>query len=160
MKRSASIETEAFLRTFGDDPVTAHNLRCEMVARAIRAIGDSTKVSECWLYPNVNSCGYGVTSVLHKTYVTSRLVCCLATGKPYDYHNDDGEYMVASHRTPIICRNRNCLNPAHLFWETQKENCKRREAEARAEQATSELAAKAVLSILPDLRQSTAGEQR
>lgn len=124
---------EQFLVRFGkEDPVNAHNLRCEMVARAIKAIGDSTRERDCWRYPKVNSNGYGVTSVLHLSRVTSRLVQCCATGKPYDYHNAEGEYMITSHRTPIICRFRDCLNPEHLFWETLSDGCKRREAEARA----------------------------
>lgn len=133
---------EAFIERFGeDDAVAAHNLRCEMVARAIKAIGDSRKKGDCWLYPKTNSNGYGVTSVLHKSRVTSRLVLCCATGKPYDYHNAAGEFMIASHRTPIICRFRNCLNPEHLFWETLSEGCKRREAEQRARTAAAEMAA-------------------
>ena len=136
---------ETFLEQFnGDDPLTAHNLRCEMVARAIKAIGDSTKVTHgggtCWRYPKTNNAGYGVTSVLHQSRVTSRLVLCCDTGKPYDYHNDSGEYMTASHRTPIICRFRDCLNPAHLYWETQSDGCKRREAEERSLSITKELA--------------------
>ena len=128
---------ENFLQVFGgDDPVMSHNLRCEMVARAIKAIGDSSKVTHaggtCWRHPKVNQAGYGITSVLHKTYVTSRLVLCIVTGKPYGYHNELGEYMEAAHRTPIICQFRDCLNPDHLYWATKGENCKRREAEARA----------------------------
>ena len=132
---------EKFLKRFGDDdPVSAHKLRCEMVARAIKAIGDSTTVGNCWCYPKVNSNGYGVTSVLHKIRVTSRLILCCETGKPYNYHNEDGELMIASHKTPIICRFRNCLNPEHLFWETLSEGCKRREAEARAKSAAIAMA--------------------
>ena len=134
---------EQFIERFGgkDDPVTAHNLRCEMVARAIKAIGDSTKKGDCWCHPKVNTRGYGITSVLHKTRVTSRLVLCCATGKPYDYHNEAGVYMTAGHRTPIICRYRSCLNPDHLYWETLSDGCKRREAEARARTAAAEMAA-------------------
>jgi hypothetical protein len=127
---------ENFLERFYEDAVSTHNVRCEMTARAIKAIGDSTKVTHaggtCWRFPKVNKAGYGVTSVLHLSRVTSRLVLCMATGKPYDYHNEQGEYMIASHRTPIICRFRNCLNPEHLFWETLSDGSKRREAEARA----------------------------
>ena len=132
---------ENFLEKFDENPVTTHNLRCEMNARAIKAIGDSTKHGDCWRYPKVNRAGYGVTSVLHKTRVTSRLVLCCATGKPYDFHNESGEYMIASHRTPIICRFRDCLNPDHLYWETASDGCKRREAEERARNAASELGA-------------------
>ena len=135
---------ENFLERFYEDSITAHNLRCEMTARAIKAIGDSTKVTHaggtCWCYPKVNRDGYGSTSVLHQTRVTSRLVLCCATGKPYDFHNEEGEYMIASHRTPIICRFRSCLNPEHLFWETESDGAKRREAEARAVHASGELA--------------------
>jgi hypothetical protein len=129
-----------FLQRFDDDFAATHNLRCEMVARAIKAIGDSTKKGDCWCYPKQNRDGYGVTSVLHQSRVTSRLVLCCVTGKPYDYHNESGEYMIASHRTPIICRFRNCLNPDHLFWETLSDGCKRREDEARAVSATTGLA--------------------
>lgn len=140
-----SIET--FIEKFGeDDAVTAHNLRCEMVARTIKAIGDSTKDGDCWRYPKTNSNGYGVTSVLHKTRVTSRLVLCCTTGKPYDYHNEAGDFMIASHRTPIVCRFRDCLNPEHLYWETLSEGCKRREDEQRAKTATAEMAATLVQS--------------
>ena len=132
---------EDFMQTFGeDDPVTAHNLRCEMIARAIKAIGDSTKDGDCWRYPKVNSGGYGVTSVLHKSRVTSRLVLCCDTGQPYDYHNEAGEYMIASHRTPMVCRFRDCLNPEHVFWETFSEGMQRREDEQRARTAAGELA--------------------
>jgi hypothetical protein len=146
------VSVETFIEKFGsDDPVAAFNLRCEMVARAIRAIGDCTKHGECWLYPKTNADGYGITSVLHKTRVVSRLVQCLATGKPYDYHNEDGEYMIASHKTPVICRHRNCCNPEHLYWETLGEGCKRREDEVRAKalaaEVSSSLAPKALLSI-------------
>ena len=128
---------ETFLEQFGgDDPLIAHNLRCEMVARAIKAIGDSTKVThaggECWRYPNRNPGGYGVTSVKSKSRVASRLVLCIATGKPYDYRNEDGELMEAGHRSPVICRYRDCLNPEHLFWINKSDNCKRREAEERS----------------------------
>jgi hypothetical protein len=135
---------EDFIQKFGDDDaLNVHNLRCEMTARAIKAIGDSTKVAHaagtCWRYPKVNQVGYGVTSVLHKTYVTSRLVLCCATGKPYDYHNEAGEYMNAGHRTPITCRFRDCLNPDHLYWETRSDGCKRREAEDRARTAAGAL---------------------
>lgn len=136
--------TEKFLQKFGLDVVAEHNLRCEMIAKAIRAIGDSIKVTHsggtCWRHPKVNTSGYGVTSVLHKSRVTSRLVLCCDTGKPYDHHNEAGEYMIASHRSPLICRFRDCLNPEHLFWETLSEGCKRREAEDRARQAVSTLA--------------------
>ena len=136
------MSVETFIQKFGsDDPVVAFNLRCEMVARAIRAVGDSTKHGECWLYPNVNASRYGITSVLSKTRVVSRLVLCLSTGKPYDYHNEDGEYMEAAHRTPVICHYRNCCNPEHLYWISKSENCKRREAEARAMAAAEKLAA-------------------
>jgi hypothetical protein len=134
---------ENFLERFDDDPATVHNLRCEMVARAIKAIGDSIKVTHaggtCWRHPKTTPNGYGVTSVLHKTRITSRLVLCCATGKPYDYHNEAGEYKTASHRTPLICRFRDCLNPDHLYWETASDGCKRREAEERARNAASEL---------------------
>jgi hypothetical protein len=141
---------ENFLEKFsGDDPLTAHNLRCEMIARAIKAIGDSTKVTHaggtCWRYPKVSRDGYGVTSVLHRTYVASRLVLCCATGKPYNYHNEAGEFMTASHRTPLICRFRNCLNPEHLYWETSSDSAKRRETEARA--ATAAGALSSLLSL-------------
>jgi len=68
-----------------------------------------------------------------------RSVLCCATGKPYDYHNEAGEYMNAGHRTPIICRFRDCLNPDHLYWETRNDGCKRREAEERARTATGVL---------------------
>jgi hypothetical protein len=37
--------TTDVLERFGQaDPINTHNLRCEMVARAIKAIGDSIKV--------------------------------------------------------------------------------------------------------------------
>jgi hypothetical protein len=145
---------EDFMQKFGeDDRVNVHNLRSEMTARAIKAIGDSTKITHaggtCWRYPSINKAGYGVTSVLHKTYVTSRLVLCLASGKPYAYHNDSGEYMEAAHCTPILCRFRDCLNPEHLYWTTKSDNCKRREAEARAAVATEALSA--LLSITDHL---------
>lgn len=138
---------EAFMKRFGGpDPVEAHNLRCEMVARAIKAIGDSYKVThaagECWHYPKVNSSGYGVTSVLHKTMVASRLVLCCATGKLYDYHNEAGEYMEAAHRSPVICQDHRCLNPEHLFWITKSDNCKRREADDLFKRGTAALASK------------------
>ena len=133
---------DVFMERFGEgEPLAAFRLRCEMVARAIKAIGDSTKDGDCWRYPKVNSNGYGVTSVLHKSRVTSRLVLCCATAKPYDYHNDKGEFMIASHSTPWPCRFRNCLNPEHLCWETLSEGCKRREDEARARALAVELAA-------------------
>jgi hypothetical protein len=137
--------TDLFLEKFGaPDPVAGHNLRCEMVARAIKAIGDSSKVTHtggsCWRYPKTNKDGYGYTHVLSKSRITSRLVLCCATDKPYDYHNEHGDYMIASHRTPIICRFRDCLNPDHLFWETLSDGCERREVEARAADATRELA--------------------
>jgi len=136
---------EQFLRTFGIDAVAEHNLRCEMVAQAIKAIGDSIKTTHsggtCWCHPKTNKDGYGYTHVLRQSRITSRLILCIDTGKPYDYHNEAGEYMIASHRTPVICRHRNCLNPEHLYWETLSEGCKRREAEDRARHAASALAA-------------------
>lgn len=142
--------TEKFLQKFTVDEVAEHNLRCEMVAQAIKAIGDSTKITHgggtCWCHPRINKGGYGYTHVLRKAYVTSRLILCCDTGKPYDYHNGAGEFMVASHRTPVICRHRNCLNPAHLYWETSSESSTRREAEERARQAASTLASDLVPS--------------
>lgn len=87
-------------------------------------------------------CGerYGVTSILHKIAVASRLILCCDTGKPYDYHSEAGEFMIASHKTPIICRYRSCLNPEHLFWDTLSGGCQRREAEEAARKLASELA--------------------
>lgn len=145
--REMSLET--FMERFGgDDPLAAHNLRCEMVARAIKAIGDSTKVTHaggtCWRYPNVNNKEYGITSVLRKTYVASRLVLCCDTGKPNDYHNEDGDYMQAAHRTPVTCRFRDCLNPEHLYWATKADNCERREDEERSLKLAKEIAAKLI----------------
>ncbi len=135
---------EKFLRKFDVDVVAEHNLRCEMVAQAIKAIGDSVKITHgggtCWCHPKTNRDGYGYTHVLRQSRITSRLVLCIATGKPYDYHNEADEFMVASHHTPVICRHRNCLNPDHLYWETSSESSKRREAEKRAHQAASTLA--------------------
>lgn len=140
-----------FMERFGgDDDVAAHNLRCEMVARAIRAIGDSIKVThaggQCWRFPKVNNGGYGVTSVLHKVMVASRLVLCVADNKPYDY-KVEGEFMEASHRTPIICRYMDCLNPEHLYWASKSANCKRREVEEKATKAAGALAG----SIIPSM---------
>ena len=142
--------TEKFLQRFGLDVVAEHNLRCEMVASAIRAIGDSIKITHgggtCWCHPRVNKDGYGYTHVLRQSRIASRLVLCLDTGKPYNYHSDTGEYMEAAHHTPVICRHRNCLNPEHLFWITKSDNCKRREAEERARKAASELASTLISS--------------
>lgn len=143
--------TETFIETFGgSDPAIEHNLRCEMIARAIKAIGDSTKEKGgCWRYPKTNATGYGITSVLHKTYVTSRLVLCCDTDKPYGYHDEEsGEYMIASHRSPVICQHRDCLNPDHLYWETKSAGCARREVEER-DRAFAKGLASSLLSIAP-----------
>jgi len=131
---------EALIQAFGDDPVAAHNYRCEMVARAIKAIGDSTKHGECWVYPNTDDEGYGITSVLGKKVTASRLVQCCATGKPLDYHNEEGKFMEAGHKTPL-CRFRACLNPEHLHWVTKRENAERRELERRARAEAARLVA-------------------
>lgn len=102
-----------------------------MYYRAIVAIGDSIKHGDCWVYPTVNPDGYGQTSVGGRTITPSRLVLCCATHQPMNYKMD------ACHRTPL-CRFRACCNPEHLYWDTRKNNIKRRQTEAKAREAAKQ----------------------
>jgi hypothetical protein len=58
-------------------------------------------------------------------------VCC-ASHMPLNHRMD------ACHRSPI-CRFKACCNPEHLYWDTHKNNCERREAEKRRRQAAKVL---------------------
>ncbi|MBZ5613235.1 MAG: hypothetical protein LAO23_04430 [Acidobacteriia bacterium] len=98
--------------------------------RAIVAIGNSIKHGDCWVYPSTNKEGYGITSVGGKSTSASRLVLCCATDKPLDYKVGK-DFMDACHRTPL-CRFRACLNPEHLYWDTKRNNSRRRELERAA----------------------------
>ena len=110
-----------------------HMSRWDLAIKAIEAIGDCIKHGECWCYPTTAPDGYSRIRVDGRNTTASRLVLCIATGKPLNYGMD------ACHRSPL-CRHKNCINPDHLYWETHAENCRRRELERRARAAIAPLA--------------------
>jgi hypothetical protein len=103
-----------------------------MYYRAITAIGDSTKRGDCWVYPTTNDSGYGIIKIAGKAVAVSRLILCCASHMPLNHKMD------ACHISPI-CRFKACCNPEHLYWDTHKSNCERREAERRGRQAAEVL---------------------
>jgi len=80
--------------------------------------------SDCWLYPDKNSSGYGMKWLGGKAYATSRIMLALATGESLSIPFD------ACHKV-AICPYRNCCNPAHLEWKNHSTNCADREAHKR-----------------------------
>lgn len=122
---------EIFVQKFGEQDLhKRESMRRLMFYRAIVAIGDCIKHGDCWVYPKLDSSGYGSLSVGGRTTTVSRLVLCCATNKPLGY-KEGKEFMEACHRTPL-CRYRACCNPEHLFWDSKSNNAKRRETERAA----------------------------
>lgn len=135
---------ENFLREFGEaDLHERESLVRLMYYRAIVAIGRCTKHGDCWVYPGTNDNGYGVISIGGKRPTVSRLVLCCVTHKPLNYEMD------ACHKSPL-CRYAACCNPDHLFWDTHRENCQRRELEKRANKAAKVLAAGLIPMSTPE----------
>lgn len=68
----------------------------------------------CWEYPNLNSYGYGLSSI---------------NGSPVLVHRMFYEHFVGPIPTGLqidhLCRNRKCCNPAHLEPVTIQENARR-----------------------------------
>jgi hypothetical protein len=74
------------------------------------------KTDTCWLWRAATTrCGYGVFGLNGKTMYAHRLSLEMALGRPI------AEGLEAAH-APIICRNRHCVNPAHLREATKSEN--------------------------------------
>lgn len=142
MRSPQQTEVEWFLKHFGKDD--ARNL----LRKALECILECEREDQpesCWLHPNTNNAGYAIVKFEDRSITVSRLVLCAYTHKPLNYHNDQGEFMEAAHKTPIICRHLNCVNPTHLEWLTKSENTKSREAEKRARAAVDSIKA----SLLP-----------
>ena len=134
MKTRQQVDVEWFLKHYGkDDARTVLRRAFECILECER----EDKPDSCWLHPEFNNAGYAIVKIDDRSLTVSRLVLCAYTHKPLNYHNDQGEFMEAAHKTPVICRHRNCINPNHLEWLTHSENCKRREAEKRARKAAS-----------------------
>lgn len=81
-------------------------------------IKQSIRVSDqsgCWLWQkSLSPDGYGWSSYKNKTYQAHRLVYLLLCGDPLPG-------LVIDH----LCRNRHCVNPAHMELVTPRENIRR-----------------------------------
>ena len=70
------------------------------------------KSKRCLDWPFALSAGYGTVSVKRVMHTASHAVCVIVYGSPPSPKH------VASHS----CDNRRCVAPAHLKWDTQKNN--------------------------------------
>lgn len=75
------------------------------------ALVDKTGQDGCWLWLGPKNQGYGVFQVNRRRFKAHRYSLLLAGETP-----NPGE--VAGHK----CRNRNCVNPAHLAFVSAREN--------------------------------------
>lgn len=73
------------------------------------------KTDSCWLWTgSTNGVGYGEIRINHKKHYAHRL--------SYQHYNGDiAKGMEIDH----LCRNRSCVNPAHLDQVNRSENMKR-----------------------------------
>lgn len=106
----------------------------------------------CWLHHEKNDAGYATTSVWagtgkkRKTVIASRLVLCYMGKPPRPYslaENPDN----AGHRTPIMCQNKNCIKPEHLYWESLEDGLTKRAKDKKLEPAIA-LAKKTAESMI------------
>jgi hypothetical protein len=118
----AAHQVESFLQTFAIG--TGGEIWGKMLDKATVIINKAEPTqNRCLLHTGaVNGSGYAMTNVGRRKLTASRLVLCCWTKMPLDYPFD------ACHDTPA-CQNRNCIAPWHLFWDTHRGNCERREAE-------------------------------
>ncbi len=71
-------------------------------------------VNDCLQWTGKPARGYGTKTINSKSYTVHRLVLILTTGM-------DDKNLDACHK-PIICHNRLCCNPDHLYWGTKSQN--------------------------------------
>jgi hypothetical protein len=75
------------------------------------------KDNDCliWNGKNIKKNGYGMVQFNGKNYSVHRLALILNS------NNIEEKDKLACHR-PLICHNRLCCNPEHLYWGTSKDN--------------------------------------
>lgn len=111
------MSVDRFLDRFGVmTPAQKDQIYREIVSRC-QLVGD------CWVYPVVNSKGYGCKRVGEKVIITSRFVQAYVTRESYNLKRD------ACHIGD--CSYRACCNPRHLDWGTHRENALQREQKER-----------------------------
>jgi len=88
-------------------------------------LSDCELVGDCWIYrSSINNDGYGTKRINGRFRNVHRIMLAFKDGVGIDSRFD------ACHDTRQ-CPYKACCNPAHLFWASRKDNCKRREQDDR-----------------------------